>query len=96
MDLNCGKTYAALGEAITQKLITEQDINQALTRLMLTRLRLGLFDPASQVPWSTLPEAKLQSAEHNELARRAAQKSMVLLKNNGLLPLKKDLKVLPL
>lgn len=92
MDLNCGKTYAALGEAITQKLITEHDINQALTRLMLTRLRLGLFDPASQVPWSTLPEAKLQSAEHNELARRAAQKSMVLLKNNGLLPLKKDLK----
>lgn len=94
MDLNCGKTYGALLEAINNKLITEAQIDTALTRLMYTRLRLGLFDPPAQVPWNHLPNSLLQSAEHNQLARTAAQKSMVLLKNNGLLPLKKDLKAI--
>ncbi|HMW72894.1 MAG TPA: glycoside hydrolase family 3 C-terminal domain-containing protein, partial [Cellvibrionaceae bacterium] len=94
MDLNCGKTYAALLEAVNNNLITEAQIDTALKRLMYARLRLGLFDPPAQVPWNNLPNTLLQSAEHNQLARRAAQKSMVLLKNNGLLPLKKDLKAI--
>lgn len=94
MDLNCGKTYGALLEAVNNKLITEAQIDTALTRLMFTRLRLGLFDPPAQVPWNHLPNTVLQSAEHNQLARTAAQKSMVLLKNNGLLPLKKNLQAI--
>lgn len=90
MDLNCGKTYAALFDAVKNNLVTEAQIDSSLLRLMQTRFRLGLFDP--QVPWSSLPASTNQSADNNQLARLAAQKSIVLLKNSGLLPLKKDLK----
>lgn len=82
LELNCGKTYAALTDAIKQKLITEADIDDALTRLFYTRFRLGMFDPDSQVPWAQIPYSVNQSAEHDALARKAAQKSLVLLKNS--------------
>jgi beta-glucosidase len=92
MDLNCGKTYSALTEAVKKNLITEAQIDQALIRLMLTRFRLGMFDAPEQIPWNKLPASTNQSAAHHQLARSAAQKSIVLLKNSGVLPLKKDLK----
>lgn len=91
-ELNCGKTYAALGNAIKQGLITEAELDDSLRRLFLTRFRLGMFDPEAAVPWAQIPYEINQSAEHDELARKAAQSSIVLLKNNGILPLKKSLK----
>ena len=80
-DLNCGRTYEALVDAKAQNLLTEEDINVALERLMLTRFRLGQFDPPEQVRWTQIPYSVNQAPEHDRLARRAAQASMVLLKN---------------
>ncbi|HLU06530.1 MAG TPA: glycoside hydrolase family 3 C-terminal domain-containing protein [Woeseiaceae bacterium] len=90
-DLNCGRTYEALVDAKAQNLLTEEDINVALERLMLTRFRLGQFDPPEQVRWTQIPYSVNQAPEHDRLARRAAQASMVLLKNDGLLPLSRDI-----
>ncbi len=92
LELNCGKTYGALTNAVKQGLITEAEIDDALRRLFYTRFRLGMFDADSQVPFAQIPYSVNQSAAHDELARKAAQKSLVLLKNKKLLPLKKDLK----
>lgn len=92
LELNCGKTYGSLAAAVKQGLITEAEIDDALHRLFYTRFRLGMFDPDSQVPFAQIPYSVNQSAAHDELARKAAQKSVVLLKNKKLLPLKKDLK----
>ncbi|WP_149194586.1 glycoside hydrolase family 3 protein [Luteimonas suaedae] len=92
-ELNCGHSYAkALPVAVRKGLITEAELDDALTRLMASRFRLGMFDPPEQVPWAQIPYAVNQSPEHDALARRAAQASIVLLKNDGLLPLSKDLR----
>ena len=90
MDLNCGTTYAALTQAVHDGLVAESDIDNALRQLMTARFRLGMFDPPARVPWSTLPYSVNQSPQHDELARRAADESIVLLKNNGVLPLSPD------
>jgi beta-glucosidase len=87
MDLNCGTTYAALTQAVHDGLIPESDIDHALKKLMLARFRLGMFDPPDRVPWSRLPYSVNQSPQHDALARRAANESIVLLKNDGVLPL---------
>lgn len=96
LELNCGKTYAALAEAVKQGLIGEAELDDALTRLFYTRFRLGMFDPASDVPWTQIPYSVNQSEAHDKLARTAAQKSLVLLKNAKVgkapvLPLDKNL-----
>ena len=90
MDLNCGNTYAALTQAVHDGLLAESDIDHALTQLMTARFRLGMFDPPQLVPWSRLPYSVNQSPQHDALARRAADESIVLLKNNGVLPLSPD------
>ncbi|EIL89432.1 beta-glucosidase-related glycosidase [Rhodanobacter fulvus Jip2] len=92
VDLDCGTEYAALVKAVHDGLIKESEIDAALTRLMQARMRLGMFDPASKVPWSDVPYSVNQSPQHDALARRAARESMVLLKNDGVLPLSKDIK----
>jgi len=72
---------------VTNGLISEQEINTALGRVLEARFRLGLFDPPEMVPYAQIPLEKNDCAEHQALALRAARESMVLLKNDGLLPL---------
>jgi beta-glucosidase len=91
-DLNCGRTYAALPKAVEQGLLTERDVDTALTRLMTARMRLGMFDPPGRVRWSKLPYSINQSPRHDELSLRTARESLVLLKNDGVLPLSKSVK----
>jgi beta-glucosidase len=91
-DLECGCAYGALVEAFERGLIDEATIGQAVKRALTARFRLGMFDPPEKTPYSGLPYEINDSAEHRALARRAAQAAIVLLKNDGLLPLRKDLK----
>jgi beta-glucosidase len=79
-----------LMEAIRQKLVTVREVDDALTALLRTQFKLGFYDRMSSVPFRKLGAADVHAAAHVALARRAAQQSMVLLKNtNNLLPLDK-------
>lgn len=89
--LNCGDEYPALMEAVNAGYITEKEIDQELAILLRTRFRLGMFDPAGTNPYDTISEKVINSESHRKLAREAAQKSIVMLKNNGVLPLRNDL-----
>src|SRR5436190_20392492 len=89
-DLECGSTYKALRGALDKSLISEKDLDVAVTRLMTARFRLGMFDPESRVAYARIPYTENQSPAHDALARRTAQASVVLLKNDGVLPLSKS------
>jgi len=89
-DLNCGNLFGNLLIALDEGLITEEEIDRAVTRLMITRMKLGMFDPDEQVPFTSIPYDVVDCKEHNELALETAKKSIVLLKNDGLLPLDKE------
>ncbi|TZF86496.1 glycoside hydrolase family 3 protein (plasmid) [Pedobacter sp. BS3] len=91
VDLNCGDEFAALSEAVQKKLITEKEIDSALANLLRTRFKLGMFDTEATGPYANIPVTVINSAEHRALAKEAALKSIVLLKNNGVLPLKRNL-----
>ncbi|MEW6751961.1 MAG: glycoside hydrolase family 3 C-terminal domain-containing protein [Candidatus Latescibacterota bacterium] len=94
-DLNCGDTYLALLEAADQDLIDEATIDQAVVRLFTARFRLGMFDPEERVPYARIPPTVVASPAHRALARRMAQASMVMLRNEGhVLPLRADLRSL--
>jgi beta-glucosidase len=87
-DLNCGCTYPMLTAAYKQGLVTENDIDTALTRLLRTRFKLGMFDPPENDPYRNLGNEVVDCEKHRALALEAARKSIVLLKNdNNLLPL---------
>jgi beta-glucosidase len=93
LDLDCGKTYAALVGAVRQGLVSESEVDIAARRLMLARFRLGMLDPPERVRWRQIPYSVNQSPEHDRLARRAAQSSIVLLKNeHNTLPLSRNLR----
>jgi beta-glucosidase len=81
--------YKPYLDAYKQGILKENDIDRALIRLFTARMKLGMFDPPELVPYSRIDEKKLDSAEHRAMARDIANKSMVLLKNDGTLPLKK-------
>lgn len=89
-DLNCGHMFGNLLIAIQEGLITEEAITKAVTRLMMTRLKLGMFDKDEHVPYTQIPYDVNDCAEHRALAAEVARRSMVLLKNDGLLPLSAD------
>ncbi len=89
-EVNCGRTYGALTNAVKTGLITEAEIDVAVRRAFLTRFQLGMFDPPERVKWARIPYSVNQSPAHDALARRAAQESIVLLKNDGALPLDKS------
>ena len=88
-DLNCGDTFQKFcKEAIEKGLMTEADLDLALTRVLAARFSVGEFDPASSVSWTSVPQSKLNSEEHQKLALKAAHEAIVLLKNeNDFLPL---------
>jgi beta-glucosidase len=92
VNLNCGDTYLSLIDALKQGLVTQKEIDSSLAVLLRTRFRLGLFDPAGSNPYDRIPESVINSSEHRALARKVAEKSMVLLKNDGVLPLSNGLK----
>ena len=80
--------YKAYFDAYKQGLLKESEIDTALIRLFTARMKLGMFDPPENDPYSKISEKELDSAEHRALARTLANESMVLLKNDGTLPLK--------
>lgn len=86
-DLNCGVTYLHLLEAYRQGLVTESDITEAAVRLFTTRFLLGLFDGSE---YDGITYEKVECREHIALAEKAARESIVLLKNDGILPLAID------
>jgi beta-glucosidase len=81
-DLSCGCTFEHLGDALEKGLISQADIDLALSRVLATRFKLGMFDPPEQVPYAATPLSVVGSTKHRELAYRAALQSAVLLKNS--------------
>jgi beta-glucosidase len=86
--VNDDHDYKAYFDAYKQGLLKESEIDTALVRLFTARMKLGMFDPPEMVPYSKIDEKELESSEHRALARTLANESMVLLKNDGTLPLK--------
>jgi beta-glucosidase len=103
MDNECGDFFAKVKDdhdyrpyldAVKEGYLKESEIDVALTRLFTARMKLGMFDPPELVPFSKIDEKELDSAEHRALARKLANEAMVLLKNDGVLPLKNsDIKI---
>ncbi len=79
--------YEKYVDAVKQGLMTEKDIDVSLRRLFTARFRLGMFDPPEMVKYAQTPESEIDSAPHRELALKIARESIVLLKNDGALPL---------
>jgi beta-glucosidase len=92
-NINCGNVYTVLQNAINQGLITEELLNTRLKENLLTRFKLGMFDPIGENPFDTITAEIVDSQKHRQLALKTAQKSIVLLKNkNNILPIKKDIR----
>ena len=87
-DVECGSEYRKLPEAVRRGDIKECDLDRSLRRLLIARFELGDFDSDEQNAWTKIPESVVASAEHKQLALDMARKSIVLLKNDGVLPLK--------
>jgi len=94
-DLNCGRAYASLPDAVRRGLVSERDVDTSLARLLRARFRLGMFDPPARVPYAATPITENDSPAHRALALEAARKSVVLLRNEGgALPLRRDLRAI--
>jgi beta-glucosidase len=93
-DLTCGTEYKSLVDAVNNGYIDESEIDVSLKRLLKARFLLGMFDPEALVPYSQIPFSENNTEEHRHLARKVAQESMVLLKNNNILPLKAEMQKL--
>jgi beta-glucosidase len=98
-DTSCGTEFSTLTKAVKDGLIQESELDSAVKRLFMARFRLGMFgadgsDPQAVVPYEQIPFSEVDSAAHRELALKTARESMVLLKNDGVLPLKPNLKTI--
>ncbi len=94
-DLDCNEPsndYSRYLQAVKQGLLTEHEVDLAVKRLFRARFQLGMFDPPEMVSYAQTPITEADSAAHRELARQAARESMVLLKNDGTLPLQPGVK----
>ena len=80
--------YKPYLDAVKQGFLRESEIDVNVTRLIVARMKLGMFDPPEMVPYTKIGGAEMDSAEHRAVARKIANESMVLLKNDGVLPLK--------
>jgi len=90
-DLDCntpGNDYSHYVAAVNQGLLPEKDLDTAVKRLMRARFQLGMFDPPSMVKYTSIPPSEIESKEHRALALKTSREAMVLLKNDGTLPLK--------
>ncbi len=90
MNVCCGGEAPGLINAVHDKLLAESEIDDRLAGLLRTMFRLGFFDPKDRVPFNQIAPSENDSPEHGALALRAAREAMVLLKNDGILPLKKE------
>lgn len=84
--------YVKYVEAVHQGLLAEKELDVSLKRLFMARMKLGMFDPPETVPYAQIPESEIDSAPHRALALQAARESIVLLKNDGTLPLQTNIK----
>ncbi|WP_271766560.1 glycoside hydrolase family 3 C-terminal domain-containing protein [Aquimarina algiphila] len=92
-NINCGNVYSNIKSTLNQGLITEELLNQRLKENLLTRFKLGLFDPIGSNLYDTIKADVIDSDKHRKIALETAQKSIVLLKNkNNVLPIKKDIR----
>lgn len=90
-DLNCGNIFIYLDEAVKKGLVKEEQLDQAVTRLFTTRMKLGMFDPQQQIPYNAITYDQVDTIENRALNEKVSRKSIVLLKNeNNLLPLDKN------
>ncbi len=89
-DLECGDLYHLLEQSVNRGLITERDINVSLSRLLTILFKIGMFDPADRVPYASIGREVIECDAHKNHAYEMAQKSMVLLKNDNILPLNAD------
>ncbi|MCR4615463.1 MAG: glycoside hydrolase family 3 C-terminal domain-containing protein [Clostridiales bacterium] len=90
-DLNCGKAYEWLMDAVEQGLVSEDTVTRSAERLFEARFRLGMFD--DDCPYNSIGTEVIECEKHTALNLRMAEESMVLLKNDGILPLKKNIRV---
>ena len=91
-NLECGGDFASLKDALKNGLLKESDLDEPLRRVLMGRFELGAFDPAENLPWANLGPEVISSEKHDRLAIRTAKESMVMLKNDGVLPLSKSVK----
>ena len=90
-DVECGSEYKHLPEAVRRGDIKEADLDRSLKRLLIARFELGDLDPDELNPWTKIPDSVVACDAHKQLALDMARKSIVLLKNNGVLPLNADI-----
>jgi beta-glucosidase len=92
-DLGCDHVFDEIPQAIERSLIFEEDVDRALERTLLTRFKLGMFDPQEEVPYTSIPANVVGCEKHRQLAYQAAVESVVLLKNkDNILPIKPSTK----
>lgn len=92
-DLECGDTYNNLNKSLASGLITENDIDASMRRILKGWFELGMLDPKSAVRWNSIPYTVVDSEDHKKQALKMAQKSIVLMKNDkNVLPLNKNIK----